>query len=186
MQYLCSISRKKRVMKFIFYMLIKIKVFSKLILSILMGSTRHAQSTQARFQYLYNISRKKLGMKLIFYMQVDIKVFHKLILPFMTGVARHAQVPKITSLQYFRKNVLDYLDIWYEHRPPSHTQSIQNNKFTISQDGMLNKLSWFPATQVEFWIGTIIKWVRSMSVQVCLTYCSTYYTTGVILKPLSI
>ena len=142
MQYLCSISKKKRVMKFIFYMLIKIKVFSKLILSILMGSTRHAQSTQARFQYhLSNISGKKLGMKLIFYMQVDIKVFHKLILPFMTGVARHAQVPKITSLQYFRNNLLDYLDIWYEHRPPSHTQSIQNNKFTLSQDVMLNKLS---------------------------------------------
>ena len=89
------------------------------------------------FQYL----KKEVRNETDFYMQVDIKVFHKLILPFMTGVARHAQVPKITSLQYFRKNMLDYLDIWYEHRPPSHTQSIQNNKFTISQDGMLNKLS---------------------------------------------
>ena len=67
------------------------------------------------------------------FLQVDI-IFFDGLFKFLTGVTRHVQVPKMTILQYFKNDMLYYLDIPYMHRPPSHTQSIQNNKSTISQE----------------------------------------------------
>ena len=67
------------------------KVLWNLILSILIGLGRHAQSTQTGLHYLNDISRKKLGMMFIFYIQVNIKVFHDLIVTFVIGVTRHAK-----------------------------------------------------------------------------------------------
>ena len=58
----CDITRKKSMMKFISGMQLNIKVFHKLILSIWVSVTRHAQSTQnKKFTYLCNISRKAWG-----------------------------------------------------------------------------------------------------------------------------
>ena len=51
-----------------------IKVFYKVILSLLMDMIYHSQSTQSKIlQYLYNISKKKLGMQPSFFMQRSIK-----------------------------------------------------------------------------------------------------------------
>ena len=52
-QYLCDISRKKGGMKLIFCMQINIKLSYKLILSILMGLTCHAQSIQSTQSLLW-------------------------------------------------------------------------------------------------------------------------------------
>ena len=49
----------------IFYMLINMKVFYKLIVLFLIGLARHAQITRVNLQYLYVILRKKSGMKLL-------------------------------------------------------------------------------------------------------------------------
>ena len=51
-------------MKFMFYMLINMKVFYKLIVLFLMGLAKHTQITWVNLQYLYDILRKKLGVKL--------------------------------------------------------------------------------------------------------------------------
>ena len=65
MQYLCNISRKNRVMKSMFCMLMNMKkVFYKLILLFLMGLDRHVQSTWTSLQCLCGILRTKLGMEL--------------------------------------------------------------------------------------------------------------------------
>ena len=48
-------------MKFISGMQINIKVFHKLILSIWVSVTRHAQSTQIRSLHIFAISPEKLG-----------------------------------------------------------------------------------------------------------------------------
>ena len=54
-------------------MQINIEVFYYLIISLLVCSARHAQSTQNRkFAYLYNISTKTWGMKLI----VSLRYYH--------------------------------------------------------------------------------------------------------------
>ena len=93
----CNILRKKWMMKFIFCMQINIEVFYKLILSFWVSVTRHAQSTQNKFEYLCNISIKAWRMKLIFCVQINIKVFYKMIVSFWVCIARHAQT---TVLQY--------------------------------------------------------------------------------------
>ena len=51
-----------------FDMQINIEVFYKVILSLWVSVTRHAQSTQNKFAYFCNISIKAWGMKLIFYL----------------------------------------------------------------------------------------------------------------------
>ena len=66
-------------MKFIFGMQMHIEVFHKLVLSFWVCTTRHAQSTQNKFECLFNISKKAWKVKLIFCLQMDTKVFYKLI-----------------------------------------------------------------------------------------------------------
>ena len=78
-------------MKCIFDMKINIEVFYKLILSIWVCATRHAQSTQNKFAYLCNISRKAWRVNLILCLQVNMNVFYKLIVSLWVCVARHAQ-----------------------------------------------------------------------------------------------
>ena len=59
-----NISRKKRIMNFIFGMHINIEVFYKLIISFWVCVARHAQSTQnKKLVYLWNISRKMWGIE---------------------------------------------------------------------------------------------------------------------------
>ena len=41
----------------------------------------------------------------------------------MTGVARLPKIPKITSWQYLRNDMLNYLDFGDVHRPPN----LENN-----------------------------------------------------------
>ena len=68
-------------------------------------------------------------------MLISIKVFFKLILSFFIGLVRCVQkyTGRQDTLDYqdFWYDMLLYLDFWYVHRPPSHTQSIQNKKFSI-------------------------------------------------------
>ena len=64
MQCLCNVSRKKWVMKFMFCLLINMKVFYKWTVLFLIGFSRNAQSTWVNLQYLCDILRKKSGMKL--------------------------------------------------------------------------------------------------------------------------
>ena len=66
-------------MKFIFCMQINIEVFSKVILSLWVSVTRHAQSTQNKFACLCIISIKAWGMKLSFCLQINTKVFYKMV-----------------------------------------------------------------------------------------------------------
>ena len=51
-------------------------------------------------------------MAVYFLDAVSIKVLHKSILSFLTVLAMHDKVPKITSLQFLRNDVLDYRDFW--------------------------------------------------------------------------
>ena len=76
----CNITRKEWMMKFIFGMLINIKVFYNLLLPFWVYIVRHTQSTQNdKFSYLCNIFRKMWGMKLIFCLQINTKVFNELL-----------------------------------------------------------------------------------------------------------
>ena len=62
-----KISRKKWMIKCVFFMQINIKVLYRLIPSFWVCATRHAQNIQnKKFAYLCNISSKAWGMKLIF------------------------------------------------------------------------------------------------------------------------
>lgn len=60
--------------------------------------------------------------------------------------------------------MLHYYDFWYMHRP-NHTQSMQNNKSTISQNIL------HPGRPQNFQIGTTINWVWScmFSYTKCIT-----------------
>ena len=78
-----NISRKSWGIGFIFSM-INIKVFYKLVSSVLVAVARHAQSSQSNFAKFFaiNISIKKGGIKLIFgadkhqsFLQVDTIIF---------------------------------------------------------------------------------------------------------------
>ena len=54
---------------------LSIKVFYKVILSLLMGMIKHSQSTQSnKFAISLQYLKKKLGMEFIFWMQKNIKV----------------------------------------------------------------------------------------------------------------
>ena len=115
-------------MKCISGMQIEIEVFYKLMLSLWVCITRHAQSTQDKFAYLSNISKKKKKVRdevdfspadkqksflqvdiiiLISCLQIDIKGFFILILAFWMCVARHAQITQNNKLLFlcniFRK-----------------------------------------------------------------------------------
>ena len=70
-------------------------------------------------------------MQMIFCMQGNIKVFHKLILSFLTGVASIPKLPKITSLQYLKNDMIDYLVFRYVHRPPNH----ESNSLHLKKEG---------------------------------------------------
>ena len=86
----CNISSKKWIMKFIYGMQINMKVFYKLIISVLVCVAKHAQSTKNKmFPYLCNISRKTWEMKLMFCLQINTNVFCNLKVSLSLWVARH-------------------------------------------------------------------------------------------------
>ena len=92
-----------------------IKVFYKVILSLLMGMICHSQSTQS--EYLYNISKKKLGME-----------FSKLALSFFMEVSRHVQSTQnrklVKFLQYVKKsNVTAFVS----HCDAKHSDTLQGS-----------------------------------------------------------
>ena len=95
-------------------MQINIEIFYKLILSLFVSVTRHAQTTPKKFVYLCNISIKAWGIELIFYLQINIKVFYKIIVSLWVIIARHAQSTQnnrfTISLQYVKKNVKNEVD----------------------------------------------------------------------------
>ena len=64
LQCLGNISRKRRVIKLMFFMLINMKVFYMLKVLFLMSLARHAQSTWVNLKYLCEILRKKSEIKL--------------------------------------------------------------------------------------------------------------------------
>ena len=108
----CNILRKKWMMKFVFYMQINIEVFKKVMLSLWLSLTRHAQSTQISsisLQYLHkskgyevdflHVDKHKRFLqddmvciarnaqstqnnRLIFYLLINVKGFFKEILSF--------------------------------------------------------------------------------------------------------
>ena len=79
------ITRKKCMMKFIFGILINIKVFYKLIISFWVSVTRHVQSTQnKKFAYLQKIMRDDL----ILCLQINTKVFYELIVLLWVCIVR--------------------------------------------------------------------------------------------------
>ena len=87
----CNISKRKWMMKCIFYFFLNIKVFYKLILWFWVWVTSHAKNTKKmKFAYLCDISRKIWEMKLIFCLQIKMNVFFKLIVSPWVCVARHA------------------------------------------------------------------------------------------------
>ena len=118
----CNISKINWMTKFIFGMQVNVKVFCKLILSLWMCVTSHAQSTQnKKFIYLCNISRKLWEMKLIFCLQMNINVFCKLLISLWMCVVRHAQGTQNSkfpiSLQYLKENMKNELDFLPADKP---------------------------------------------------------------------
>ena len=88
----CNISRKKRIMNFIFGMQIKIEVFYKLILSVQVCVARHIQSTlNKKFAYFCNSFKKRRERRLIFCLLISGKVFYKLIASLWVCVGYHSQ-----------------------------------------------------------------------------------------------
>ena len=77
----CNILRKKWIMKFIFGLQINIEVFYKLIQSLWICVTRHAQSTQnEKFEYLCNYLLKTMGDEVGFFcLYINLNVFYKTI-----------------------------------------------------------------------------------------------------------
>ena len=101
---------------------------------------------------IFMIFQKEVRNEVNFGMHhVSIKDFNKLIPSFWWVQSGIPKVPKIVSLQYLRNDMLDYLDIWYVIRTPSHTQSMQNNS-TISQEWDA-RLSWFLYWKIKVKIG---------------------------------
>ena len=80
---------------------INIKVFSKLMLSFLMGLANNAQSTQSSYQHLCNILylylKKEVKNKVDFLYAGTYQSFHKLILSFLTCMASHIQSTQNTK-----------------------------------------------------------------------------------------
>ena len=142
----CNNWRKKWVMKLIFWMPINIKVFYKLIQSFSICLFRHAQSTEKNLHYLNTISKKKLEWSSFFKCRLTLKfsiIWYCHCCLLWAGMPR---VPKITSFQYHRNDMLDYLDFWYEHRPHSH----RNNSF-ICQWKTITNLYFYLKSKVRDW-----------------------------------
>ena len=75
-----------------------IKVFYKMILSLLMGMIQHSQSTQSnKFAKSLQYLKKRLGMELIFCMQINIKVSTNWHYRFQWKRPNISKVPKIGS-----------------------------------------------------------------------------------------
>ena len=81
---------------------------------------------------------------MIFCIQGNIKFFHNLIPLILTGVASMHKIPQITSLQYLKNDILDYLDFRYVHRPPNdesvplgkfRSKIIANDNFYLKKEG---------------------------------------------------
>ena len=88
------------------------------------GICRTCQNTQRSLQYFFGISKKKLGMKMLLCMQVNISDFISWYYPFWLVWLGMFKVPKITSLQYHRDDILDYLHFWYVQRPSGHGNNL--------------------------------------------------------------
>ena len=100
-------------------------------------------------QCLCDVSRKKLRNEVNFLHAFFVSKFsinwHYYFWLVWPGIPK---VPKIMSLQYLRNNMLHYLDFWYVPRPPSHTQSIENNRSAMSQK-LYARLPWFFCIQID-------------------------------------
>ena len=99
--------KKKWVMKFIFYMLIKIKVFCKLILSFSMGFSNFwlvwpDMSKYPKWQF-YNILKMTCYIILIFHICIDL-----LAIP---------RVSRIINLQYLKNGMLNCHNFLHPDRP---------------------------------------------------------------------
>ena len=120
LQCLYNISKKKLEMKLIFFHADKhqsflqvnfntsgIKVSCKVILSLLMGMTRHSQSTQSS-KFVMSLQYLKKEVR-----DVVHQSFYKLALLFLMEVARHVQSMQnrklVIFLQYLQKNVSQLL-----------------------------------------------------------------------------
>ena len=120
---ICSILRKKWVMKLIFCMQISMKVSYKLILWFLMGMVKHSQSSQnSKFAMSLQYLKKEVRDEVDFlhadkhqsFLQVDlntlgIKASYKVILSLLMGMMKHSQSTRnnrlTISLQYLKKEV---------------------------------------------------------------------------------
>ena len=81
---------------------LSIKVFYKVILSLLMGMIKHSQSTQSnKFAISLQYLKKKLGMEFIFCMQKNIKVSTSWHYRFRWKWLDMSKVPEIGNWQYF-------------------------------------------------------------------------------------
>ena len=130
-------------MKFFFGMQIKIEVFYKLILSLWVCETKHAQRNQNKnFSYLCNITRKACGMKLIFCMEINMKVFYKMIISLCLYVYKHAQSTQnnifAISLQYLKENVKDEVDFLLSDK---HQRFLQIDVIILNVCGQSNKFA---------------------------------------------
>ena len=130
----CNISRKKWVMKLIFWMPINIKVFCKLTQSFSIGLFGHAQSTEISLHYLNTISKKKLEWSSFFKCRLTLKFSMIWYCHFCLLWPGMPRVPKITSFQYHRNDMLDYLDFRYERRPSHRNNSFICQWKTIKND----------------------------------------------------
>ena len=89
-------------MMLIFCQQIKTEVFNKMIVSLSMCATRHAQSTK-RNKFTISLQYLKKNVK-------DVNVFFKVILSFYVCVAKHAQITQnnkpAISLKHVKKGVM--------------------------------------------------------------------------------
>ena len=129
---------------------IKIKVFCKLILSLLVCVARHAQSTQnwkfASLQYFQKSMWDEVGC-----LPAD---KHKCFLQVNSIALKCTKLPKITSLQYLKKNMKDKVDflqintrgfckliLSFQVCMARHAQITQNNKFAVFLQYLQKELS---------------------------------------------
>ena len=93
---------------------LSIKVFYKVILSLLMGMIKHSQSTQSnKFAISLQYLKKEVRNGVHFLHADKHQNFYKLTLSFLMEVARHVQSTQnrklVKFLQYIKKNVLQLL-----------------------------------------------------------------------------
>ena len=123
MRYFCNISRRKWVIQLTCLHADKLQ-FCESWYFFFDGICRACQSTQRSLQYFFGISKKNLGMKMLLCMQVNISDFISWYYPFWLVWLGMFKVPKITSLQYHRDDILDYLHFWYVQRPSGHGNNL--------------------------------------------------------------